>query len=276
MAGLSLGSLESSQEVKVPVSSWISQEMMEIFAPKEQSLPQQSEKSHSKGQNEEVKSDSLPEVSLVSEKEKTDTIDTLNAETAKKVFITLDDGPNAHTRDILKMLDSLWQKATFFRVGRNVGEKYRSVAQDLRAQGHELGSHSFGHENFAHYSTLSDVKHNIEQVEAHFDQVGQSRPQYFRYPYGSKVKQGLNSDFLAYLQQKGYQKPVFWDIDTRDRDKKVSREKMKQSLLKVKPGDIILLHENKRALGETLILIDSILDARNLQSAPLSEKFEKN
>lgn len=78
------------------------------------------------------------------------------------------------------------------------------------------------------------------------------------------------------MKERWYQNPVFRDIDTRDWDKKVSREKMKEALLKVKPGDIILLHENKRALWETLILIDSILDAREYQSVPVSEKFNED
>ena len=51
---------------------------------------------------------------------------------------------------------------------------------------------------------------------------------------------------------------------------------MKEALLKVKPGDIILLHENTRAIWETLILIDSILDAKSFQSVPLSEKFNED
>lgn len=193
-----------------------------------------------------------------------------------KVFITLDDGPNKYTREILKMLDSLWQKATFFRVGQNVGEKYKEVAKDLVDAGHELGSHSYAHENFKKYTNLSDARENVEKVETNFAKIGQPRPKYFRYPYGEKVKQDFRSDFSAYLKERWYQNPVFRDIDTRDWDKKVSREKMKETLLKVKPGDIILLHENKRALWETLILIDSILDARSYQSVPVSEKFNED
>ena len=202
--------------------------------------------------------------------------DSLLRSTSNKVFVTLDDGPNHYTSQILKMLDSLWQKATFFRVGQNVGEKYKEVAKDLVEAGHELGSHSYAHENFKKYTNLSDVKANLEKVEANFAKIGQPSPKYFRYPYGEKVKQGFRSDFSAYLKEKWYQNPVFRDIDTRDRDKKVSREKMKERLLKVKSWDIILLHENKRALWETLILIDSILDAKSLQSVPLSEKFNED
>ena len=174
------------------------------------------------------------------------------------------------------MLDSLWQKATFFRVGQNVGEKYKEVAKDLVDAGHELGSHSYAHENFKKYTNLSDAKENVEKVETNFAKIGQPRPKYFRYPYGEKVKQDFRSDFSAYLKERWYQNPVFRDIDTRDWDKKVSREKMKEALLKVKPGDIILLHENTRAIWETLILIDSILDARKYQSVPVSEKFNKD
>lgn len=242
-AGIGLSSLETPLECSSGLKTWLRSEFTEVLKEKDTI--------HAK-------------------------IDSLQVSSAKKVFITLDDGPNRYTKDILKMLDSLWQKATFFRVGQNIDTKYRSVANDIVKQWHELGSHSYRHENFRNYHNLSWAQESIEKTEQNFEKIGHLKTKYFRYPYGEKVKQGLNSDFLTYLQKKGYQKPVFWDIDTRDWDKKTSREKMKQSLLKVKPGDIILLHENKRALGETLILIDSILDAKNLQSAPLSEKFKKN
>ena len=57
------------------------------------------------------------------------------------------------------------KRQRFFRVGQNVGEKYKEVAKDLVDAGHELGSHSYAHENFKKYTNLSDAKENVEKVE---------------------------------------------------------------------------------------------------------------
>jgi len=63
------------------------------------------------------------------------------------VAITFDDGPNPeYTPKILKVLKDKKVKATFFLIGKNA-EKYPSVVKQIIEEGHDVGNHTYAHEN---------------------------------------------------------------------------------------------------------------------------------
>ena len=61
------------------------------------------------------------------------------------VYLTFDDGPIPQsTPFILKTLRDFNVKATFFMVGDNV-RKYPELFEQIKAEGHQLGNHTFNH-----------------------------------------------------------------------------------------------------------------------------------
>jgi peptidoglycan/xylan/chitin deacetylase (PgdA/CDA1 family) len=65
----------------------------------------------------------------------------------KRIALTFDDGPGPHTQEYLDLLDRYHVKATFFMLAEQV--QYRKkLAAEVLAKGHEVGSHTYNHENY--------------------------------------------------------------------------------------------------------------------------------
>ena len=59
------------------------------------------------------------------------------------VYLTFDDGPHpVITRQAMQILGRFDAPATFFCVGENI-EKHPDVVEELKAQGHAIGNHSY-------------------------------------------------------------------------------------------------------------------------------------
>ena len=67
------------------------------------------------------------------------------------VALTFDDGPAVYDDRILTALKKVGGRATFFVVGRRVASYPRQM-QRMVAGGHEIGNHSWNHENFSNLS----------------------------------------------------------------------------------------------------------------------------
>ncbi len=75
-------------------------------------------------------------------------VDSLNAldTTEKKVLLTFDDGPHhPNTTRVLEVLKKHGVKAVFFVIGKNI-EGAEKIMQQLIAEGHTIGNHSFSHD----------------------------------------------------------------------------------------------------------------------------------
>ena len=69
--------------------------------------------------------------------------------TARRVYLTFDDGPSAETTpQLLDRLKELRIQATFFVVGRNVeNARGRAIVERMAAEGHQIGNHTYSHPN---------------------------------------------------------------------------------------------------------------------------------
>jgi peptidoglycan/xylan/chitin deacetylase (PgdA/CDA1 family) len=63
---------------------------------------------------------------------------------AHTIALTFDDGPNAHTEEVLDALKKLHVKATFFIVG-HMAHRNRATLARIAAEGHLLANHSAEH-----------------------------------------------------------------------------------------------------------------------------------
>ena len=154
----------------------------------------------------------------------------------KIVFLTFDDGPIPELTpwilDTLKLYDA---KATFFCVGENV-LKNREIFNRIVNEGHAVGNHTYNHLNG--WKTENNLYfENIEKCE----QLTQSK--LFRPPYGKIKRSQLYSKFLT-----NRFKVILWDVLSYDFDKNIAPEKCVSNVLSnVKPGSIIVFHDNVKA-----------------------------
>jgi peptidoglycan/xylan/chitin deacetylase (PgdA/CDA1 family) len=136
-----------------------------------------------------------------------------------KLAITLDDGPDIYTSDLLDILKKNNAKATFFIVGdngrfqrKNTGDPtgpYPALLKRMHAEGHQIGSHSWSHANFSALSSQGR-REELLKLESVFASVLGFIPTYFRPPYTS-WDDATNGDLRAL----GYHN-VNFDLDTED------------------------------------------------------------
>ena len=167
----------------------------------------------------------------------------------KKVAITFDDGPNPDdTPDLLKGLKERGVSATFFLLGKEV-EKYPELVEQMHAEGHLIGTHSYEHVNLCN---LTDEK-AIEQVDktnALIEKITGERPQFIRPPYGCWKK---NLDYKTSMIE------VLWDVDPLDWKTGNSDVVVSRVLKNVEEGDIILLHDaSASSVKAALSIIDKL------------------
>lgn len=166
----------------------------------------------------------------------------------REIVITFDDGPSIYTEEILAILSEKQVPAAFFWLA---GSSRIHLAQQVVAQGHQLGSHTIEHVRLTEltiHEQIAEVAGSIEILEA----AGGVPVQYFRPPYGS-----YNVDTLEMAKQLNLGM-IMWNVDSRDWALEDNpRQIILNVLSQVKPGSIILLHERK----QTVEILPELLDA---------------
>jgi len=180
----------------------------------------------------------------------------------KTVYLTFDDGPIPElTDEILEILEKYNAKATFFCVGENVN-RYREIYGRILEKGHSTGNHT--HHHLKGWSTnYADYIHDIREAGKFIDSG------LFRPPYG----------LMTYKQAKTLSKEfkvVMWSVLTRDYDPEVSKEECLQTALEgIKPGSIIVFHDNLKAREKVLYALPRLLEYMEREEYG-SEKLELN
>jgi peptidoglycan/xylan/chitin deacetylase (PgdA/CDA1 family) len=128
------------------------------------------------------------------------------------IALTFDDGPNAHTDEVLDALKELHVKATFFIVGSQA-HLHPGILARIAREGHLLANHSATHAYLgSRYD--SDPEALIAQIRDVHDQIAPLMAKgdkfYFRAPYGAWRK--AHADILnADPQLRRYVGPIYWD-----------------------------------------------------------------
>ena len=133
----------------------------------------------------------------------------------RTLALTFDDGPGPNTPELARFLRDLRVPATFFMVGRHV-EKRPEAARSVRAMGHQIGNHSYSHEDLS--ALAASPERIVDQVlRAHGLLQGlQARgPLLFRAPYG-RWPPGAAEVLNARPELRRYAGPVGWDLEFAD------------------------------------------------------------
>ena len=181
--------------------------------------------------------------------------------TDKKVAITFDDGPNEkYTAGLLEGLKERGVLATFFLLGTEV-EKYPELVEQIYAEGHLIGTHSYQHVNLCN---LTDEK-AIEQIvktNQIIEKITGECPQFIRPPFGSWKKE---LDYNITMIE------VLWDVDPKDWCTNNTSCIVKRVVKNVKDGDIILLHDASSSSVEAALQIIDCLQAEGYQFVTVEE-----
>lgn len=157
---------------------------------------------------------------------------TLDCQRLKCVALTFDDGPGEHTGKLLDSLAEYDARATFYVLGSLVDE-FPEPVERMAEEGHELGNHTWKHDDLAQMSA-KEIKKDIERTNEAVREVTGSDPPTIRPPYGS-----LNGTVRRSVDQP----LVLWDVDTLDWRSRDTEDVSEQALDNTVPGSVVLFHD---------------------------------
>jgi peptidoglycan-N-acetylglucosamine deacetylase len=165
----------------------------------------------------------------------------------KVMYLTFDDGPIPEiTPWVLETLKKFNAKATFFCVGDNV-KQHPSVFQQVLAEGHAIGNHTFSHINGWNSENIPyfhDVRHCAKLVKSTL----------FRPPYGRLTPK--QTQFLT-----RHYDIVMWDVLSGDFDQDISKEDcLKNVVSAAKRGSIIVFHDSLKAAERMMYALPRVLE----------------
>lgn len=163
------------------------------------------------------------------------------------VYLTFDDGPIPEsTPFILETLRRYNAKATFFMVGENV-LRYHDLYNQIVAEGHQVGNHTFNHiRSFKHWTLTYAL--NIQQandlIKAHL----------FRPPHG-----WMRHSVYWWFQRR--YKIVMWDLVTRDYSKWLTADDVVRNVKRyTRNGSIITFHDSLKSIDKLKTALPEALE----------------
>lgn len=166
------------------------------------------------------------------------------------VALTIDDGPDPLTTPaILSALRNNDARATFFLISSNI-KGNEALVQQIIDEGHEIGNHFTSERPSILYS---NDEFETKLIEAHKTLSDFSNMRWFR--PGSGL---YNSAMLSILEKHDYQ-CVLGSIYPFDAQVPSSQFASRYVLWRVKPGAIILLHDNNGRGRRTVATLEIIL-----------------
>jgi peptidoglycan/xylan/chitin deacetylase (PgdA/CDA1 family) len=166
---------------------------------------------------------------------------------SKYVALTFDDGPGPQTEKVLRLLARHGQRATFFVVGRQLADYPQLPAVEARAGA--VGDHTFNHLDV---SRATPAVRNFEMARTRqlLEAATGTPITLFRPPYGAR-----DSNVDAQARELGLLQTT-WNVDTQDSEGASAAGIRQLATEGMRPGAIILMHENK---PETLVALPRIL-----------------
>ena len=212
-------------------------------------------------EKEKKEAERLSRIPNLTEEGKENIKNIYHSETAKRAFLTFDDGPSTNTKDILDLLLQRNIKATFFVLGTQV-ERMPETVKRIYEEGHYIANHGYSHVYSSIYSSpeaVLDEFNKCNQVVANAIQVPEYNSHLFRFPggyYGGKYAE-IKKQANEILKQNNIAH-VDWNALTGDSEKQnPTKEYLMNNLQKTTQGKnsiVILMHDSqaKKVTVETL------------------------
>ena len=195
----------------------------------------------------------------------------------RTAYITLDDGPNKYTYDILELLKKYDINVTFFLLEPNI-IKNKELVIRLIDDGHTVGLHGVSHDSNIIYRNEKAFIDEMNACNDTLENVTGMRTSLIRAPYGSFPK--VNKNFRNAIKDEGY---ILWDwnIDSTDSLKPNASisditEVTKNQILKLQNEKIdpVILFHDKNNTKEVLTNIIHFLQKEHYMIKPLNENMK--
>lgn len=157
------------------------------------------------------------------------------------VYFTFDDGPtDVLTPALLDILAQFDAQATFFVLGK-YAQQHPALIHDLMNAGHTLGNHTFSHPD-AWRSSPAKVLRELEQTTGLLENMTGHPLRWMRPPYGRFTRSMRRWCDLR------RQRCTMWDIGPGDYLPTANTTNITRRILNaIRPGSIIVLHDNPKA-----------------------------
>lgn len=191
------------------------------------------------------------------------------------ISLTFDDGPDpVTTLPLLQLLERYAAIATFFVTGKRAA-KYGNLISEILAHGHDIGNHSYCHDPILMLRRSEKLHREIEAMQVLLRRFG-------IFPVAFRPPVGITSPRLARaLQQQGLCCVTF-SCRAFDGGNRYLQGLSGRILKKVKPDDIILLHDIRpKGANDPAVWLREIeqilsgLKNKGLQVVPLAELMGK-
>jgi peptidoglycan-N-acetylglucosamine deacetylase len=171
----------------------------------------------------------------------------------ENMHLTFDDGPHPITTPfILQELKGRNIQATFFILGQNA-EKFPDLVQQIHAEGHQIGNHSFTHTNLFFKNKLF-LQDEIKRTRELLKKTIGMHSHYFRPPYGY-----FNLTTLNVLRKLGLT-CVLWDVDSKDYMLNSVADISHRVIPNATNGSILLFHDNNLTSQKIQTYLPVLLD----------------
>jgi polysaccharide deacetylase family sporulation protein PdaB len=174
----------------------------------------------------------------------------------KQIALTFDDGPSpTFTGQILDLLKQYDAKVTFFVIG----ERAEAYPKELRRQfleGHEIGNHTYKHREVNKLSA-AELKEDLVRAQQGIQKIVPAKIRLFRPTSGYydekvvKAAKAMNYSVIIWT----------WGQDTRDWTNQQGWKIAQKVIRSVKPGDIVLFHDQGGDRSNTIEALRIILPA---------------
>ncbi len=156
----------------------------------------------------------------------------------KKIALTFDDGPDLDfTLAVASLVERYGGRATFFCIGHRV-ERQPDLIRQVHERGHQVGNHSYSHGKWIDFKSKQGWLQEIRRTDAALAlATNMQPPTLFRPPYGVTTPH-----LAAALRETGHT-VVGWRVRPFDTAVQNPTQIVQRILARVKPGDIILLHD---------------------------------
>lgn len=181
-----------------------------------------------------------------------------------ELAFTFDDGPGVYTHYALNKLEQAHERATFFVVGKSIEAWPGWISRELKVA--TLGDHTFTHSDLLEMP-LSEVATELQTNRRLIKRDSGQSVDLFRPPYGAQ-NQSVNqvASHLGLLD-------IMWSMDSRDSLGANWAGIIKNVESDLRPGAIILMHENRGQTIRALTTLLPVLHHRHLESVSLPELF---
>lgn len=191
--------------------------------------------------------------------------------------LTFDDGPDPiFTPRLLDLLKRFNMKATFFLVGSHA-ERHPDIVRRIYEEGHLIGIHNYTHKS-NWLMRPKTVKMQLKRTDDIIFEATGERPTFYRPPWGIV-------NLFDFAKNSGY-RIVLWSAMFGDWRSKTGSDKLvKRMLRKLKPGEVMLLHDcgttmgaNPEAPEQMLIALEQVLqeaERKNLKSVRVDDMINR-